>query len=620
MLSLTPEEVKALSPRDARDLCARVREELVETVPRTGGHLASNLGVVEISAALVRVMDLPREKVVYDTGHQCYVHKLLTGRGERFETLRSLGGLSGFPKREESEFDAFGTGHSGTGVSAALGFARANRLAGKSDWTVAVIGDGAFTCGEVFEALNNVGRNDKLIVILNDNGMSISRSSGALKRALNRLRTAGYYRVKDSFHGFLLHLPWIGAPLARFFKRMKDGVKRLVLPENNLFEQFGLYYFGPADGNDLATVEFLLREARTKDHPSLIHLCTKKGKGLRAAENDPSGYHGLSPRTGTPASGEKSFTDLFGEALTDLAARDDGVVALTAAMQSGVGLDGFAARFPRRFFDTGIAEEHAMTFATALAAAGKKPVFAVYSTFFQRAFDQMIHDAALQKLPVTVCLDRAGITGEDGATHHGVLDLAMAMPVPGLKVYAPISGDEVKRDLELALAATDHPTVLRWGKGRPDPKAAAAFPGKSDPELLSFPGEKRLTVITFGRTVTSAMEAAEKLSPEGIGVDLVRFHCLKGFDRDGAFALLSQLTGPILLVEEGVKTGGFSQTLLAQMTEAGIVGEKKTRIRALDDPFVPHGSQQELLRLYGFDAKSIEKEGRNLAQTGSIPS
>ena len=614
MISLTPEQVRALDREDAKALCGALREELIRVVSETGGHLASNLGIVEIATALVRVMDLPREKVIYDTGHQCYVHKILTGRGDRFDTLRTLDGISGFPRREESVFDAFGTGHSGTGISAALGFARAGDGSG---YTAVVIGDGAFTGGMVSEGLNNLRRDDKVIVILNDNGMSISRSTGSLKKALNRMRTAGYYRVKDSFHGFLSRIPLIGKPLTRFFRWIKNSVKRAVIPTNNLFEQYGMHYFGPADGNDLETVEFLLREAKTRSGPSLIHLCTKKGKGLRAAEHDPGSYHGVSPRGGA-ASG-KTFTALFGEALCSLAAADERIVAITAAMQNGVGLDGFAARFPRRLYDTGIAEEHAMTFAAALAAGGKKPVFAVYSTFFQRAYDQFVHDVALQKLPVVVCLDRAGITGEDGATHQGVLDLAMTLPLPGVRVFAPVSEKEIRADLAAALAETEHPSVLRWCKGVPDSAVEAAFPGDSDPECRSFPGEERLTLVTFGRTLSAALTAAQSLSQEGIGVDLVRFHQLAGFDEEAAAKLFQNLPGNLLFVEEGVKTGGFSEKAVAFLADRGLLSRKAVKILALPSPFVPHGAQKELLARCGLDADTMIKEGRALVQTGSDP-
>ncbi|MBP5289629.1 MAG: 1-deoxy-D-xylulose-5-phosphate synthase [Clostridia bacterium] len=614
MISLTREELLAKSPAEAKALCADLRAELVEVVTRNGGHLASNLGAVEISVALARGMDLPREKVIYDTGHQCYVHKILTDRGGAFDTLRTAGGISGFPRREESPFDAFGTGHSGTGISAAIGFAR-----GAEDgvWTAVVIGDGSFTGGMVFEALNNLRRDDKIIVILNDNGMSISRSTGSLKRALNRMRTAGYYRAKDSFHGFLDHIPLIGKGLTRFFRKIKNSIKRAVLPANNLFEQYGMHYFGPADGNDLATVEFLLREAKTRSGPSLIHLCTKKGKGYRAAEHDPEAFHGLSPRDAKPAG--KTFTALFGEAITEFAAEDERIVAITAAMQKGVGLDGFAGKYPRRLYDVGIAEEHAMTFAAALAAGGKKPVFAVYSTFFQRAYDQFVHDAVLQKLPVVVCLDRAGITGEDGATHQGVLDLAMTLPLPGVKIYAPISGAELREDLKRALAETESPSVLRWCKGAPDEAIPELFPGKSDPECCSFAGERRLTVVTFGRTLSAAAAAAKELEREGIGVDLVRFHKLSGFDEQEALSLLARLPGHILFAEEGVETGGFSQTLLARLAAAGIIKNKKVRVLALSSPFVPHGDQRELLKRCGLDTKTFIEEGRALAQIGSDP-
>ena len=613
-MNLSLSLVRALSQDEARKTCQEIREFLVENVSRTGGHLASNLGIVEISMALARQMDLPGEKVIYDTGHQCYVHKILTGRANSFSTLRTLGGISGFPSREESVFDAFGTGHSGTGLSAALGFSRASRLRGEDSWAVVVIGDGAFSGGMVFEALNNLSREDKVIVILNDNGMSISKSVGTLKRALNRMRTAGYYRFKGGVHSALSRLSGIGEDLALAAKKMKDSVKRSALPMDNLFEQFGLHYFGPADGNNLAAVELLLKEAKKRSGPSLIHLCTKKGKGYRAAEQNPSRFHGLSPQ-GKSSEGGKSFSQLFGEALLESAAKDERIVAITAAMADGVGLAPFAKAYPHRFFDIGIAEEHAMTFAAALSAAGERPVFAVYSTFFQRAFDQFLHDAALQKLPVILALDRAGIVGEDGATHHGLFDLPLTLPVPGVKIYAPCTKKELEKALSSALAEDHCPSVLRYPRERENPIIQEHFPCQDPIERVDFgpTGPRDLGIVTFGRSTKDAILAAEDLASEGMRVSLIRFGMLKGFDPALLPRYFSDLPR-LLFVEEGIRTGGFSQYLLDLLRQQDLAEGVKEKILAVEG-FLPHGNTGALLRLAGLDHKHIQEEGKRLAET-----
>lgn len=607
------EELRALSPDQAKEYCAHLRSVLVDSVSVTGGHLASNLGITEISVALARGMDLPREKVIYDTGHQCYVHKLLTGRGESFSTLRSLDGISGFPRREESEFDAFGTGHSGTGVSAALGFAKAAALQKDPAFSVAVIGDGSFTGGMVFEALNNIAPTDRLIIILNDNGMSISKSVGTIKRALNSMRTAGYYRFKGEVRDTFSHLPLVGKPLSRLVGGLKRSVKRSALPMGNLFESFGLHYFGPADGNDLETVEFLLREAKKKNGPSLIHLCTKKGKGYAPAEKDPSGFHGISPKGGKK-SGSPSFSSLFGRALVSLAERDDRIVAITAAMKDGVGLTEFAKRFPHRFFDVGIAEEHALTFATALCAAGLKPCFAVYSTFYQRAVDQLLHDAALQKLPVVLCLDRAGISGEDGATHHGVFDLPLTLPIPGVKIYAPLSGKELEEALRRAFAETECPSVIRYAKDGEDGELTEHFPLTEAVEWKNFGTDPHAAIVTFGRSTKSAVRVAEASQKEGISCRVIRFGMLKGFDPTLLASAFSGI-GKALLVEEGVLVGGFGSYLESLLEKQGLLQDLTVKKLGVGEAFVPHGNTSLLLSRLGLGEEEIKKEWLNFVTT-----
>ena len=614
----TPEGVRALSLAGAKKYCEFLRSYLIRHVTENGGHLASNLGIVEISTALVRVMDLPRDKVVYDTGHQCYVHKILTGRGDAFSTLRKKEGISGFPRREESEYDAFGTGHSGTGLSAALGFAKAARLKGEDSFSVAVIGDGSFSGGMVFEALNNISPRDRVIIILNDNGMSIGKSRGRLRASLNRLRTPRYYRFKEEFGEFLDAVPFVGDSLETLAKGIKRVVKRQALPGGNLFEEMGLHYFGPACGNDLEQVESLLREAKKRNGPSLIHLVTKKGKGYLPAEEDPSRFHGLSPKS-EGKSGEKGFSRIFGDAVTQLAKENEKIVCITSAMESGVGLDGFGAAFPNRLFDTGIAEEHAMTFAAGLAAAGMKPCFAVYSTFFQRAVDQFLHDAALQKLPVTVCLDRAGITGEDGATHHGLYDLPFLLPVPGIKIYAPASEQELKRALEQSFSEESTPSVIRYPKGSPDPRLAENFPLTEEIERKDYEnGEKDgMMVVCFGRLTSDCLEAAQNYAAKGKSISVLRFSMLKGFD-EAKLDTLFRDAKKILFVEEGMRIGGFSEYLIALLRKRGLLEGVSLRTLALDEEFIPHGTAKELLSDHSLCAAGIEKELYEFEQTGSI--
>ncbi|MBR2616308.1 MAG: 1-deoxy-D-xylulose-5-phosphate synthase [Clostridia bacterium] len=609
----TPKELRSLSPERVKRLCAALRGFLVKSVEKTGGHLASNLGIVETAVAILRVTD-EKDRVVYDTGHQCYVHKILTGRGEAFGTLRTLGGISGFPRIRESEYDAFGTGHSGTGISAALGLARAARLKGDTGWSIVVIGDGAFSGGMVYEALNNIEPEDRVIIVLNDNGMSISKSVGRVKSALNEMRTAGYYRFKDSFRRSVEGLPLLGEPLTRLAGGVKRAVKRHALPMGNLFEQLGLHYYGPADGNDEETVELLLREAKKNDRPSIIHLCTKKGYGYAPAMENPGRFHGISP-AGEKKKEGKSASCAFGDALCRLGQEDERVLAITAAMGDGVGLDGFAKLFPKRFFDVGIAEEHAMTFGAALAAAGQRPVFAVYSTFYQRAVDQLLHDAALQELPLVLALDRAGISGEDGATHHGLFDLPLTLPIPGVRVTAPVSEGELERHLRHGLAREDGPTVIRYAKGPFDEEVAAAFPGRADVECLSFGDAPRVSVVTFGRVTARVLEACRRAWEAGISTRILRFGVLKGFDREAVAALFSP-SDRVLFVEEGILEGGFSQSIAMLIMSRGLT--LPTAFLGVEDRFLPHGDTERLLDLAGLSSEHIGKEMERLAKIGSV--
>ena len=447
----SPEDLKALSPEELEPLAEEIRSFLIYHVLENGGHLASNLGVVELSLAIHRVFSTPTDHVIFDVGHQSYIHKLITGRRDRFDTLRQSGGLSGFPKRSESPHDCFGTGHSSTSLSAALGFAQSDRLSGSNAYTVCVLGDGAYTGGMIHEALNNCRRDLRLIIIINENEMSISKNIGRFAKTLSHLRsTRGYFRTKNATTSFLGHIPLIGRKLVIFIRRIKMAIKS-ILYSSNYFENLGLYYLGPVDGNDEAAVERLLQEAKATKHSCVIHLKTQKGKGYAPAETTPSQFHGVSPNKTSVPDGN-SFSREMGEHLTKLAEKDKKICAITAAMADGTGLVHFKDAYPDRFFDVGIAEEHAVTFAAGLAANGYRPVVAIYSTFLQRAYDNIIHDVALQGLPVVFCIDRAGLNSADGATHHGIFDVSFLSHIPNLKLYTPITREGLRRSLEAALA------------------------------------------------------------------------------------------------------------------------------------------------------------------------
>ena len=612
MNGYSQKELKALSYDEARALAARVREHLVTCVLETGGHLASNLGIVEISLGLLRVFSLPEDDIVYDTGHQSYVHKLLTDRADAFSTLRQYGGISGFPRRSESAFDAFGAGHSGTAVSAALGLSRARSLKNPTDLsqhTVAVLGDGALTNGMVYEALNNVRRDDNLIIVLNDNDMSISKSVGRLARYLTRVRKSEkYLSLKNKSHRVLDRIPLIGDPIERGLSHLKGSLKAMVYREN-LVEQLGVYYLGPGNGNDLEEVERLLREARRHRGPVLVHLTTKKGKGYLPAEQNPNKFHSVS--SGGFSEKKMTFSRVFGETLTDCATRDRRVVAITAAMESGTGLEGFHRKYPRRFFDVGISEEHAMTFAAGLSAGGLKPVFAVYSTFFQRAVDQLFHDLALQKLGGVVALDRAGFADTDGPTHHGLFDVSLTLPLPNVQIFSPATYRELTYLLTTSLLHySEKATVIRYPKGEEKALITERF---SDVALLQRwdSGEgARVLILSYGRITEQALLAADRLKEVGVSATVVKITCLKPFDETALFSLLDGGSYELCYaLEEGVRTGGFFEGLFCRLGETDSRSlAKRFWIRAVEDDFVPHGKYADLLRHTALDAESVARE------------
>lgn len=602
----SPQDLRQLDKAQMTLLAEEIRELLVHSVSECGGHLSSNLGVVELSLALHYVFDTASDRIIWDVGHQSYVHKILTGRRRQMSTLRQLGGLSGFPKTEESPHDAFNTGHSSTSISAAVGMALARDLMRQKYSVVAVIGDGALTGGMAFEALNHAGHQGcDLTVILNDNEMSISKNVGALSGYLNRLRTApSYSRTKEEIESRLNRIPAIGPNISKAAGRVKEIVKHLVVP-GILFEELGFTYIGPVNGHNLDELYLMLSNAKQMKGPVLIHVITQKGRGYEPASLEPDLFHGIGPfdvETGHPL--KKSlltYTEIFGEYILERAKTDPAMVAITAAMTSGTGLTGFAARYPERFFDVGICEQHAVTMAAGMAKCGLRPVVAVYSTFLQRAYDQLIHDVALQKLPVIFAIDRAGLVGEDGPTHHGVFDLAYLRTIPNLTVMAPSDKEELLRMLDAAFNM-EGPVAIRYPRG-----VAESHPAEAD--LPVVPGHARLicegpdlTIIAIGRAVNIARDVTAKLSRVGIAAALLDARFAKPVDT--AAIRQRALTGtPIITIEENCLNGGFGGAVTDVLAEAGAAGGCLQL--GIPDEFIEHGKTELLWQCLNLDADSI---------------
>jgi 1-deoxy-D-xylulose-5-phosphate synthase len=607
----SPADLKKLSVRELSLLASELREAIIATCAANGGHLAPSLGVVELTIALHRVFNSPQDKIVWDVGHQAYAHKLLTGRRERFATLRTLGGISGFPKRNESPHDAFDTGHSSTSISAALGFAVARDLMKAHNKVIAVIGDGSMTGGLAYEGLNQAGHlNKDLVVILNDNEMSIAENVGALSNFLSRTMTNEFvHRIKKDLESFLEGLDGVGRGMLKVAKRAEETLKGIFTP-GMLFEAFGFEYIGPIDGHDIVLLQETLEKVKLFDDAVLIHVLTKKGKGYRPAEENPSLFHGVGPfeiATGKVLKGKgggASYTAIFGETLRKIAADDDKVVALTAAMPDGTGLASFAREFPARFFDVGIAEQHGVTFAAGLAAEGLRPVFAVYSSFLQRAYDQVFHDVCLQNLPVVFAIDRAGVVGSDGPTHHGVFDLSYLRHLPNMTLMAPKDENELQHMLQTAVEH-DGPVAVRYprgnGVGVPLDQTFKTLPiGKG--ELLRSGGDGAL--IAIGTMVYPALAAAETLAAEGINLAVVNARFIKPLDRQLILAVAAQSGGRLFTLEENVLQGGFGTAVLELFEEEGIDDVRVTRF-GYPDRFVEQGEQVELLARYGLDKEGI---------------
>lgn len=619
----TPADLKKLSTDQLVQLAAEIRQFLIETVSQTGGHLASNLGCVELTLALHYCFDSPTDRFIWDVGHQAYTHKIITGRRDQFHTQRQYKGISGFPKRSESKHDAFDTGHSSTSISAGLGITIANSLRGTNNKTVAIIGDGSLTGGMAFEALNQTGHLKKnLIVVLNDNEMSISKNVGAFSTFVSRKLTGAYFRdLKKEMQGLFEHIPAIGGNILNFARRAENSLKGFLTP-GMLFEALGFEYIGPIQGHDLPQLLEILENVRSLEGPVLVHVMTTKGKGYEPAERTPDQYHGVGPfdiatgkvKGGKP--GAASYTGIFGTTMQKLARNDNKIVAITAAMPDGTGLTPFAKEFPERFFDVGIAEQHGLTFAAGLATEGFRPVAAIYSSFTQRAYDQVFHDICLQKLPVTLALDRSGLVGDDGPTHHGVFDLSFLRHIPEMTVMAPKDENELQHMLKTAIYS-ERPISLRYPRG-------AGYGVPLDDELKEIPigrGEQLgdgedLAIIAIGSTVYPALEAAERLKAAGINATVINARFVKPLDRDLILAAAAR-TGHLLTVEENALQGGFGTAVLELLSDEGKNDIRVRRI-GIPDRFIEQGSQAQLRADLGLDAAGIAAAAEAFLKTPVI--
>jgi 1-deoxy-D-xylulose-5-phosphate synthase len=606
----SPADLKTLSCDDLVSLAAEVRRFLLATVSETGGHLGSNLGCVELTLALHYCFDSPKDRFIWDVGHQAYTHKIITGRRDRFHTQRQYKGISGFPKRSESPHDAFGAGHSSTSISAGLGMSVASGLKGNDNRVIAVIGDGSLTGGMAFEALNQAGHLRKnLVVVLNDNEMSIAKNVGAFAAFVSRKMTGSYFRdLKKEMQGLLEHIPAIGGNILKFARKAEHSLKGFLTP-GMLFEALGFEYIGPIQGHDIPQLVEIFQNVRALEGPVLVHVMTTKGKGYAPAEETPDQFHGVGPfdvETGIATAGKSSapsYTGIFGQTMQALARQDEKIVAITAAMPDGTGLTPFAKEFPNRFFDVGIAEQHALTFAAGLASEGFRPVAAIYSTFTQRAYDQIFHDICLQKLPVTLALDRAGLVGDDGPTHHGAFDLSYLRHLPELTVMAPKDENELQQMLKTAVYS-GRPMALRYPRG-------AGYGVPLDQDIRELPigkGElltegKDLSIIAIGNMVHPALEAARLLAGEGIQATVINARFVKPLDRE-LILETARRTGVVVTVEENALMGGFGSAVLELLSEADCSDVRVKRV-GIPDHYIEQGSQSQLRADLGLDAAGI---------------
>lgn len=599
----SPDDVKRLSREELGTLCEELRQTIVNTVSTNGGHLSSNLGVVELTVALHRQFTAPEDQIIWDVGHQCYAHKLLTGRREQFSTLRKTGGISGFPRPSESDYDTFVAGHSSTSISAANGLAKAKTLAGDTGHVVAVIGDGALTGGLAYEGLCNAGRShDRLIVILNDNRMSINQNVGFMARHLSRLRLQPrYVKTKTNFGNGIARIPLVGKPLYRLMLRTKSRLKNSMYHNSSMFEEMGYYYLGPVDGHNLHDLIRALQTAKNIDRPVLLHVETVKGKGYEPAFHNPDVYHGIAGfdiESGTPKPGKPGFSQVAGDCLCELAAQDKRLCAVTAAMTGGTGLTAFAERYPKRCFDVGIAEEHAVTFASGLATGGALPVFAVYSTFLQRAYDQLLNDTAIMNNHIVLAIDRAGIVPDDGETHQGIYDVPFLTTIPQTTIFSPSTFSELQMTLKQALYETPGIAAVRYPKGG-EPQALAAYQPDGHPITLFRDPLASTLIITYGRLFGNALQAAKRLRtkhPVSV-LKLTRIHPLP----EEALSI-AQAYPRVLFFEESARIGGIAQQFGAALLERRYGGVYEP---VAINTVVPHCSVEDGLKLTGLDVDGM---------------
>jgi 1-deoxy-D-xylulose-5-phosphate synthase len=609
-----PEQLNTLTDIQAKLLCDQLRGQIISSVSRTGGHLASSLGVVEATVAVHRVFNLETDRLVFDVGHQCYAHKILTQRGDQMGTLRKLGGLSGFPKPREHRADAFIAGHASNAVSVALGMARARTLSGEDYSVLAMLGDGAMTGGLAYEGLSDAGQSrEQLVVILNDNGMSITKNVGGVAQHLAQQRLKPQYLQFKKFYRRVTGATAVGRGLYRFTHRAKQAVKNAVL-HCSMFEDMGFTYLGPVDGHDVNYLTRLLRYAKELNSPVLLHIKTIKGKGYAPAEREPDRFHGVGPfrvEDGAPLSpGGESFSCVFGEALCRLARERDDVAAITAAMPDGTGLTGFAREFPSRFFDVGIAEGHAVSMAAGMAKQRMIPVAAIYSTFLQRAYDMLIHDVAIQNLHVVFGVDRAGLSGEDGETHHGVFDIAYLSSVPGMKIYCPASFEELRAMLRYAVEKVRGPVAVRYPRGgEGEFRALCGIEGAS----VIRPGTD-VTIAAYGTMANEALEAARLLEEKGRSAQVVKLNSISPLDVD-TVAACAKKTGRLVVAEECVDAGCVGRRLAAELALRGVAGLKLALVN-LGDRFVRQGTVAELRALCGIDGASIARRALEVMGVG----
>ncbi len=604
-----PADLKKLTYKEKEELAKEIRKEIIQTVSKTGGHLASNLGVVELTIALHSVFNTPTDKIIWDVGHQTYVHKMLTGRKEKMSTLRKLNGIAGFPKVGESEYDVFNTGHSSTSISVALGMARARDIQKQENEVIAVIGDGALTGGMALEALNDAGNgNTKLIVVLNDNEMSISKNVGGISNFLIKMRTKKFYcKSNNGIRKMLEKVPKVGELTIRTARRIKYSLKQLVIP-NMFFEDLGFKYLGPVDGHDIERVEWILGLAKKQEGPILVHIITKKGKGYEPAEKNPDRYHSTSAfkiETGEPIKPkEKDYSKVFGEKLISLAKSNDKIVAVTAAMKDGTGLTKFKYEFPNRFFDAGIAEQHAIGLAAGLARAGMIPVVPIYSSFYQRCYDQVIHDVCIQELPVVMCADRAGIVGNDGETHQGILDMSFFNIVPNLTIMAPKDFKELEQMLEFAVKL-NKPVIIRYPRGGENKNIKFETSNKIElgkAEIISQYTEqkskdaKKITIVAIGKMVAKAMELKEKLKKEeNAEIEVINARFLKPFDEKLILESIKK-ADKIITIEDNIVKGALASNVEDLLIKNSI--QIDMQAIGYPDKFIPHGSVEELEKIY----------------------